>query len=354
MLFDLYYKKKLGIPWISILLMLTCFIVWIATLIDNNLWSVFATHSNPIYFWQYFSGIFQHSFFPKWFYSIHFVSNISVIALFGVMIERIIGTKKYLLLNILSGSIGLIFYYISHINDVSNSTFNGISVIVWSYAPLACMILIQLYKFNKQIIQEKMFYLMVFELFFMWVFVTVMDLLGSNTSNKYHLVATIVGIVIMIIYKNDIKLRISKILMSDIFCQKCNFKNNRMTISFVSLLPIGVLLVIGLYLIMGLDKMFVNVVSISPCGTIEEINNNGSKIEIEFDSAFSEKGITSSNTSISSLINIDYDIIYSDDRTKAIIVFNTILPENTKGKINIISGSFVNNKELKDFKIIFE
>ena len=310
MLFDLYYKKKLGIPWISILLILTCFIVWIASLIDNNLWSVFATHSHPIYSWQYFSGLFQHNLFPRWFYTIHFISNISVITLFGVMIERIIGTKKYLLLNILSGSIGLVFFYISHINQESNSTFNGISVIVWSYAPLVCLILIQLYKLNKKIIKEKMFSLMVFELFFMWVFVTVMDLLGSNTSNKYHLVATIVGIVFLIVYKNAIKLRISKISMSDICCQKCNFKTNGMTIGLVSLLPIGVFLVIGLYLTVGLDKMFVNVVSISPCSTIEEINNNGSKIEIEFDSAFSKKGITSSRFRISSPINIDYDIMY--------------------------------------------
>ncbi len=353
MLFDLYYKKKLGIPWISILLILTCFAVWVATLTDNNLWVVFATHSHPIYFWQYFSGLFQHSFSPKWFYTIHFVSNISVIVLFGVMIERIIGTKKYLLLNFLSGCIGLIYFFVNRMNH-EHSTFNGISVIVWSYAPLALMILLQIYRFNKQVIKEKMFFLMVFELFFMWIFVTIVDFLGSNTSNDNHLVATIVGIVFMIVYKNTTKLSISKVLKSDICCPKCNFKNNGISIGLVSLLPIGVLVVIGMYLTTGLDKMFANVVSISPSSTIEEINNNGSKIEIEFDNAFSEKGITSYSIRISSPTNIDYEIKYSDNRTKAIIAFNTMLPEKTKGKISINRGSFVNNQNLKALEILFE
>lgn len=354
MLFDLYYRKKLGTPWISILLILTCFIVWVATLTDDNLWVVFATHSRPIYFWQYFSGLFQHSFSPKWFYTVHFASNISVIALFGVIIERIIGTKKYLLLNILSGCIGLMYFFLSHINHEYNSTFNGISAIVWSYAPLALMILMQLHKLNKQVIKEKMFFLMVFELFFMWIFVTVMDFLGSNTSNDNHLVATIVGVAFLLAYKNSVKFNISKFIKSDINCSKDNLKTNRLTISFVTLLPIGVLLVIGMYLTMGLDKMFVNVVSISPCSTIEEINNNGSKIEIEFDSAFSEKGINSYRISISSPINIGHDLIYSDNRTKAIIAFDTMLPEKTKGKIQIINGSFANNKSLKTLEFLFE
>ncbi|GAA0179579.1 hypothetical protein SH2C18_24210 [Clostridium sediminicola] len=353
MISNIYYKKKLGIPWISMILVLTCFTVWIATSVDNNLYYVFVTASKPKYFWQYFSGTFQHTLYPRWFFYVHFLSNMSVILLFGTIIERIIGSKKYLLLSFVSGSLVLITYYIIF-GDKLNSTLVGISGVVWSYGPVVFYILIQIYKQNKQqVIHDKLFYLMIVELFFIWIFITA---LSSIYTVIWHLVATIVGIVFTIILKEDIRARITEIIEKNIPNKRCGFRNNKRIISLVGLIPLGVILIIITYLGTGLDKMFVDTVSISPCSTIEEINNNQSMIEIEFEEAFSKEGITSIGSSFHSSTNsgIKFELLYSEDRKKAMIVFNDELPNDFSGEIRFINGKFQNNKRLKQFKIKFD
>ncbi len=57
----LFKNSDYGFPLVSVILLVTCCIVTIPTAFQHELYYVFAMQSKPFFFWQAFSGIFEHS-----------------------------------------------------------------------------------------------------------------------------------------------------------------------------------------------------------------------------------------------------------------------------------------------------
>jgi len=344
MIKDIFYKKKLGIPWTSVILLLTCCIVSISTAMDKQLFYVFATRIAPQYFWQYFTGTFEHLIYPMSFFWLHFLGNMSVLILLGTIIEKIIGSKRLLLMNVVSGGLVLVFFHIIFSNDVE-STMVGTSGIVWSYGPMACYILFNIYKMNKQRAKEdKLFWVMCIELFFIWGIVTV----GSSlNTNGWHIIASIVGIVFTFLLRNNIKLRLKEIERMEQSTYIGGIKTKRALVISLVILPISMLVIIVFYSSNRLDKTFVKIANVSPYSTSEEINENNRKIEIEFDDAIIVGGELSTKSYFEN--GVEFEIEYLQDRHKVIIQFNKNLPD-TQGYIYFVGGRFEGQKELKAIK----
>jgi GlpG protein len=72
-----------------------CFLLAIATSINEGMYDLFAWHSKPDYFWQYFSGTFMHGSkgAPLWFLWVHLSLNFIMLILSGGVVESVMGSK---------------------------------------------------------------------------------------------------------------------------------------------------------------------------------------------------------------------------------------------------------------------
>ena len=118
-LIELYKNKKYGIPIVIMIFIITCAIVTIPTYFDNQLFYLFGSFFKPQFFWHYFSGIFEHTIcniitgeFAPWFIWIHFGINLSVMLLFGLIIEKTIGSNKMLIITTTAMIISLLSFRI--------------------------------------------------------------------------------------------------------------------------------------------------------------------------------------------------------------------------------------------------
>lgn len=309
MVIKLYQNSKYGFPLISFLLMLTCAIVTIPTAFQNKLYYVFSLRSNPFYFWQVFSGIFEHSIFPSWFIWPHFLGNMSIVLLFGILIERLLGSGKMLILTTIGAISYVSFFQIRFIGQTTSGS--GASGIVYSYAPVALYIL---WKFIKKVEYNQwkdiILYLLGFEFLFIWGFVTaVSSWMGTNI---YHAVATITGICFLLIFKKHINLNLDYVLAVP-GTKKKEQKNKWIYCAF--LLPVAMLVILFLYTNHFINDIFINPISISSHGTIQDIKNNNNEIKLVF-----ENPITDFNNICTSGLDAS-KIIYSQDRKVLHILF---------------------------------
>lgn len=345
MLKNIYCKKRLGIPWIAFLLFITCSIVSIPTYFNKELFQIFSASTQPIYFWQYFSGNFEHSISPIWFFWAHYLGNMSVIVLFGVFIERVIGSKKMFQLTLTAGIIHSISFQIfSH----GYCTGSGVSGVVWSYAPIALYIIVQIYSYKKKkIFTEPLIYLMIFEFIFIWIFITAAS--KWDGTNRSHLISSIVGIVFLLFNRKSIKKHINTI-----YSQTCNLpigntSGDRLAIGLFSILPVFMLIILALYQGGKLDKLYVDVVSISPCSTFNDIAANDNKIEITFEEPVEQVASTYTETQGEAVIipNINY----SEDRKTVILTFDQTQLKESKIMIILREIIFNGGRRAKPIRI---
>ena len=81
---------------VVITLTLVCLLLAIVTSFYEEAYDLFAFHSKPIYFWQYFSGTFMHGSkgAPLWFLWVHLFMNYLMIIPFGCVLEANTGSKN--------------------------------------------------------------------------------------------------------------------------------------------------------------------------------------------------------------------------------------------------------------------
>lgn len=348
MLKDIYYRKRLGIPWIAFLLIATCSIVSIPTYLNNELYQVFSASTRPIYFWQYFSGNFEHCITPKWFFWAHYLGNMSVIIIFGILIERLIGSKKMLILSIAAGVIQSVTFQLF---SQGYCTGAGVSGIVWSYAPVALYIIVQIYSYEKkQIFKDKFLLVLIIEFVFIWIFITAVS--EWDGTNRSHLISTIVGIVFLMFCRKSIKESVEEIHMNNAITRTQKSCADRLAIILFSIFPLFMLIILGLYQGNKLDKLYVNVISISPYTTLEDMKANDNKIEITFEEPVIQVSSTSTDTPGEAIIHLD--ISYSEDRRTIILTFDQTLLEEPKLKIVLREIEFADGRRAKPIELNIE
>lgn len=247
-LVDLYKNKKYGFPIVSFIFAITCLIVSIPTYFDNSLVYLFAIHSKPTFFWQYFSGFFEHTIYnictgnlAPWFIFVHLGFNMAILLIFGIIIEKNIGSKQMFYISFISAIINIIsFMFITNIIlKTGNVCSAGASSIVYSYAPIAIYLILKTLKANKNY-NQILTYIYILVLFVMYGVITFLSsFLGSTI---WHLIATIVGILYLTIFKKEIN---KNFTTSNV--QVISKKKNFITATCLSLMPLLMIILIVLY-----------------------------------------------------------------------------------------------------------
>lgn len=345
----LYKRQKYGFPIVTVVLLLTCSVITIPTYFNKELWYVFANQSKPFYFWQIFSGNFEHSIFPinsmwmlfdgnySWFLWIHFFGNMSILLIFGMIVERILGPYKFLLLSIFGLCSHVIFFQIKYYGEIHFGS--GASGIVYTYIPVALYIIIKHINQGKINLKgDKLFYLVIFNLILSWIVVTIFS--TWEETNAAHLLATIVGIVFLLLFCKQIDKEIYELHKKNILNTLILQKRSRYLLAIV---PLCALLVEVSYFCGFLDDMFIRPAYISAHDTINEVVRNDNKIEISFAEAITK--FNSSYTSGSDLSKITY----SEDNKTVYIVFPNGLHKPHKIKLSYSKG--LNGKIVQDIEI---
>lgn len=138
-------------------LTVVCLLFAIATSCNEVMYDLFAFHSKPIYFWQYFSGTFMHGSkgAPLWFLWVHLFMNYLMIIPFGGLLESKIGTKNTFILFIVSMIISSTTFQILLYGQ--DELACGISAV--GYAFVAGGILIMINEWKTYSIKKRILYM---------------------------------------------------------------------------------------------------------------------------------------------------------------------------------------------------
>ena len=343
-----YIRCKKNVPYISLLLFATCSLISLFTYFDNDLFDVFCLSTKPIYWWQYFVGAFEHSIYPKWFFWAHYLGNMSVIFTMGILVERVIGNTRMFLVSIVS--------FITYINAFQLLNKNGydtncgISGIVWSYAPIALFIIIKLFKNNKKtIMKDKLFYLLIFEFLFIWLFITLVS--DWQGTNRYHVIATLVGILFLFIWK--------KTIIDQIVHMADSNKKEKSRIIIIDRFVVGICImciiltgsILFRFYTNHLDRLYTHEIGRSQCDTLQQIQNNNGVIELYFNIPVVNFRSVSTDTPGNGEIALGFD--YSKDNKIMYVKLETKNLEKDMGVIKINGIRLRDGRIIKNIKIKF-
>ena len=341
MLTGIWYRFRLGAPWISLLLILASAIVWVATLADPGVFHVFATYARPRYFWQVFSGLVQHGISPDWFVYAHFLTNVIVMAVIGIPVERLVGTLRFALLCVASALAVYAIFFLTAGNG--NSSIYGLSAIAWSPIPVALYLLWK--SFRAEGLRAFRDAAVTAMLVVLFIVVAVLPFVVTIDTNIIHAIALSAGIVFLLVMRRDIDGRITECRTSHPE-SRCRLGDNSVPVGLIAMLPLGAMLVLGWHFTFGLDRIFARLVASTPCQTARCVNDNDGRLDLVFDTPLTQNGITSRHTSFD-VIGVNYEIGYSEDRRTVTLVFDKELPESACGVITLNRAEFENGKFLR-------
>lgn len=355
MLEEIYYKRKIGIPIITILLILTCTIVSVPTYFNNEIYEVFASHGKVLYWWQYFTGNFEHSITTKYFFWAHYLGNMFVIGLNGWLIERIIGSRRMLLVNLVALVISCIQFRIFFPDPTSTGA--GTSGIAWSYLPISFYVFIQCIKEERRKITRcPFFYVLIFGFIFAWGFVTVMS--SWEETNKSHLVATAFGVVMLIVMRQCIDKNLRHIAEGQLDKNGVVHKKDALTIIAASIVPVGMMVILSAYLLGGLDP-FINPSYISEYESYQKLKQSDGIIELHFEEALSDDYSLridlemENENEYEDEERVEGEIEYSGDRkTMYLILKNYELLKYAKGSIILDGMRLESGRKVKPIKFV--
>lgn len=241
MLSKLLFKKKLGFPFVSVFLLLSCLLVTLPTYFSLKYYFLFGASATPSYPWQNpITSQLEHGSYlgeltgddiPM---LVYLLANVLVILLCGVLTERLLGTSRFLLLSITAGLVSYLLTVIFRMYE------NGASGIAWAYGPFAFIVLVKLFKKDRRrLLKEVLFYVFIILLFLMWV---VSSLLAGLSTLLFHLASTAVGAGFLYLWRADIHDRIRKAADEEELPALTNHK----LAAFSALLPIFVIVLLVL------------------------------------------------------------------------------------------------------------
>lgn len=233
------YKSRFEFPIVTFIFGLTCVIVSVSTYFDNSLFNIMASWSQPRFFWQYFSGTFEHGIQPSWFLWVHLTLNLSMLLLFGFMIEKVLGSAKMLLVSITALLANIISFQLYFSN--THEPCCGASAVFYGYGPIAFYIIVKVFLYNRKLVWKQfLWYIYLFEFSAMWI---LMPLISPFVTNLFHTIGLVVGIVFLCIWRNAIKNEVDYLISEK--QKKAQGMNKWYNILW--LLPLSMMLIILLY-----------------------------------------------------------------------------------------------------------
>ncbi len=204
---DIYLIKSSNIVSVSIAVL--CIMVTIISMVFPDVYQSIA-YAYPLkYPWQICSGIFLHGS-PELSMAGtigHLCFNLLLVLPFGIMLEKILGSKRFALMSVILWIVNAItFYTIAVIQtpEGENAYGAGISGIAFSYGMLGLYVLFLMAKSNvKKLLRQVSFYLLMNVIVVMLIMVN--PYVAGISSMFIHLVAILSGITFAILYHKDIK-----------------------------------------------------------------------------------------------------------------------------------------------------
>ena len=221
---DIYLNKK--VPVVSIVFALCCILLTVLSGIfmpDSIIFKFNYPVQNP---WQFVTYVFQH-YTPQyqigelpgrlnvsaWELSLgHLAFNMLLVIPFGILVEKVIGCKKFLILTVAAWLLDVTFIYVMAAALLpSDATFssNGASGLAFSYMPVGLWVLFNLGKkfgFGKLFKQISFYFLMPIAITTI-VFALSPNIAGATTvwSMYLHLIAVAVGIIFAVVFRKTIR-----------------------------------------------------------------------------------------------------------------------------------------------------
>ena len=159
------YKRKRNF-YVSIVIAFLCIFVTFLSIIKPGLYE-FLAYAYPIKFpWQLLTGVFLHgspdlSFTGK---ILHLLFNLFLVLPFGILIEKTIGSKNFLILTTVLWIINIFVFYLIAIFTTPVGEFSygaGISGISFSYGTIGLYVLVRLFIIYKSLLLKQIsFYIL--------------------------------------------------------------------------------------------------------------------------------------------------------------------------------------------------
>lgn len=203
---EIYGSKNKCI--VSIIMAALCIAITLITALIPDTYTK-VTYAYPlIYPWQILSGIFVHGSPDLGVTGTvgHLGFNLLLVLPFGILIEKITGSKKFLIYTVCLWVINAITFYIIAFFSTpagEHSYGAGISGIAFSYGAVGLYALFKLFKKDKkQAIRQVSFWLLLNIALIMLVMIN--PFIAGSASMIMHLVSVIAGIIYLLIRHKDI------------------------------------------------------------------------------------------------------------------------------------------------------
>lgn len=205
---EIYSSKEKSI--VSIVMAVLCVCVTAISFIIPSTYTALA-YAYPLkYPWQIFTGLFLHGSPELSTVGCigHLLFNLLLVLPFGIMIEKILGSKRFLI-----GTLGMwcvnvvTFFVLAIIKTPEGETAYGagISGVAFSYGVIGLYVLIRLFvNSKKKLFKQVSFYLLMNIILIMLVMIN--PIVAGVSSMIIHMVAVVAGVIFTLVYKKDINL----------------------------------------------------------------------------------------------------------------------------------------------------
>ncbi len=195
----IFANSDLPFPHTSLVLILCSLVVSIPIYFDQTLYFSLGANYGLHSPFQIIISRFAHGPNPP--LLLHLFVNVLVIAMFGILTERILGTPKTLMLVISAIIVELIIRY------STNRFGNGISGAAWAFSPMGFYFVILSFRMKKlNSLKDGFIIFSILLLILIWLFITIYTGVKYHWftgTNIYHSAAVLTGTFYLLLNKNQ-------------------------------------------------------------------------------------------------------------------------------------------------------
>ena len=201
------YNKNRNIPWVSLSVVLCCIVITGIVIIQPEMYQSLAYSKYPKYIWQYCSGAFLHGTGESLSLTVmHLLTNILMFAPYAIMIEKLLGLKKFCIIFLCSWlGISAVYqvYVWTLVPNGEPAYSNGLSGISYAVIAIGACILFRLFIQDKRcFFRQPLAYLFVGGLLGE-LFVLMPNVAGVG-SMIIHIMGIVIGLIMVIIFRASI------------------------------------------------------------------------------------------------------------------------------------------------------
>lgn len=201
---DLY--KNRSFPWITFVVAVCCVFVTLISVVKPEAYNSLAWSNSPQYIWQYISGAFLHGTGSGFSMAImHLIANFLMFIPYGVMIEKLIGHKRFGAVFIVSWlGVSAVFQLIALVISKGETAYGaGLSGSSYAVIVMGVYILFKLFQSDKsKFFRQPLAYIflsgLIGELFLLMPFV------AGVASMVLHLAGIVIGVIMTFVFRKSI------------------------------------------------------------------------------------------------------------------------------------------------------